>query len=411
VGTRAVDLGQRSETVRRANLSALLRALHLAGPLSRSELVARTGLTRSSIRSLVGELVAAGLAAEEAPAPSGIPGRPSPLVRSVPDGATVLALDVAVDRVAAALVGLGGTVFASREIDRAREAVTVESTVDELVTLVASLDDEVGIPDRVVGVGVAVAGLVRRADGMVRMAPNLGWTDVPLGAILGSALATDVPIHVANEADLGALAELRRGTATGVDDLAFIFGEVGVGGGIIVGGQPLTGAAGYGGEVGHMPVRADGRACRCGSTGCWETEVGEEALLALAGYPPDGGRAAVEALIAAAGEGDARALAALEEVGRWIGVGIVGLVNLLDPDLVIVGGLFARIHPYIRRPVEEQIERRVLPASRALVRVVPSLLGVDAPLIGAAELAMEPLLSDPAYWIGRSRGTPELASA
>ncbi len=406
-----MDLGQRSETVRRANLSAVLRALHLAGPLSRSDLVAHTGLTRSAIRSLVGELALAGLVAEEQPAPTGTPGRPSPLVRAVRDGATVLALAVTVDRVAAALVGLGGSVIAMREADRRREAGTVEATVAALVDLVAPLREEAGGTDRLVGVGVAVAGLVRRADGLVRMAPNLGWTDVPLGAVLGRALGTDAPVHVANEADLGALAELRRGAATGVDDLVFVFGEVGVGGGVIVGGRPLTGAAGYGGEVGHMPVRADGRPCRCGSTGCWETEVGEEALLALAGYPPDGGRAAVEALIAAAGAGGPRALAALEEVGRWLGVGIAGLVNLFDPDLVVVGGLFARFHPHIERSMEELLERRALPAPRALVRVVPSLLGVDAPLIGAAELAFEPLLDDPSMWIGRSREASQLASA
>jgi predicted NBD/HSP70 family sugar kinase len=411
VPTRAVDLGQRSETVRRANLSAVLRALHLAGPLSRSDLVGHTGLTRSAIRSLVGELVVSGLVAEEQPAPTGAPGRPSSLVRVVRDGATVLAFAVTVDRVAAALVGLGGSVVATREVDRRREAATVDATVAALVELAAPLREEAGAADRLAGVGVAVAGLVRRADGLVRMAPNLGWADVPLGEILGRALGTDAPVHVANEADLGALAELRRGAATGVDDLAFVFGEVGVGGGVIVDGRPLTGAAGYGGEVGHMPVRSDGRPCRCGSTGCWETEVGEEALLALAGYPPDGGRAAVEALIGAAGAGDPRALEALEEVGRWLGVGIAGLVNLFDPDLVVLGGLFARIHPYVGRQVEAQLELRALPAPRALARVVPSSLGIDAPLIGAAELAFEPLLADPSTWIGRSREASQLASA
>ena len=407
-----MDLGQRSETVRRANLSAVLRALHLGGALSRSDLVVHTGLTRSAIRSLVGELVLAGLASEVAPAPSGAPGRPSPVVRPVRDGATVLAVAVTVDRVAAALVGLGGSVIASRGIDRRREAGTVDSTVAAIVDLVGALrSDGAAGADRLVGVGVAVAGLVRRADGLVRMAPNLGWTDVPVGEVLGRALGIDAPVHVANEADLGALAELRRGVATGVDDLAFVFGEVGVGGGLIVGGRPLTGAAGYGGEVGHMPVRTDGRPCRCGSSGCWETEVGEEALLALGGYPPDGGRAAVESLIAAASAGEPRALAALEEVGRWLGVGIAGLVNLFDPDLVVLGGLFARIHPYVERAVEERVAGRALAAPRALVRVVPSILGIDAPLIGAAELAFEPLLADPSIWIGRFRESTQLASA
>jgi predicted NBD/HSP70 family sugar kinase len=411
VSTRAVDLGQRSETVRRANLSAVLRAIHLAGPLSRSDLVARTGLTRSAIRSLVGELTLAGLVTEGQPAPSGAPGRPSPLVHAVPEGATVLAFAVMVDRLAAAVVGLGGRVLASREVDRQRDAASVGATVDALAGLADSLRAELPDGERRVSVGVAVVGVVRRADGLVRSAPNLGWTDVPFGDLLARALRTDVPVHVANDADLSALAELRRGAAIGVDDVVIAFGEVGVGGGLIVGGRPLTGAAGYGGEIGHMPVRAGGKPCRCGSTGCWETEVGEEALLALAGYPPDGGRAAVEALIRAADAGEPRALAALAEVGRWLGVGIAGLVNVLDPDLVVLGGLFARIHRHVRSQIDDGLEGRAMAAPRALVRVVPSFLAGDAPLLGAAELGFEPLLADPSIWIGRARERSELASA
>lgn len=389
------EIGQRSETVRRANLGAIVRALHEGGALTRSDLVARTGLTRSAIRDLVGELAAAGIVAEEGTVRLGTPGRPSPLVRIVPEGGVVLALEIAVDSLAAAIVGLGGTVIERRRVDRPRGHSAVEEVVADLVALAGEAGAAPPAPEPTVGIGVAVVGVVRRADGLVSMAPNLGWRDVPLGAHLVAAFGADLPVSVANEADLGVLAEHRRGEAAGVDDVLYLSGEVGVGGGLIVDGRPLTGAAGYGGEVGHVPFDPDGAACRCGSTGCWETLIGEGALLRLAGYPETGGRAAVDAVLADAAAGMPRARAALDHVGRWLGIGLAGLVNVLDPRLVILGGLFGRIHPYVEATVERELDRRALAAPRSLVRVVPARLGIDAPLVGAAELALEPLLADP----------------
>jgi predicted NBD/HSP70 family sugar kinase len=134
--------------------------------------------------------------------------------------------------------------------------------------------------------------------------------------------------------------------------------------------------------------------------GCWETEIGEEALLRLAGRKTDGGRAAVDAVVEAAAAGEARAIAALDEVGRWLGVGIAGLVNVLNPRVVVLGGLFSRLYPFIAGRVEEQLDRRTLAAPRANVRLAPAALGIDAPLLGAAELAFEPFLANPAAWLG-----------
>jgi predicted NBD/HSP70 family sugar kinase len=411
VTTRLRALGQRSETVRRANLSVIVRELHIGGPASRSDLVARTGLTRSAIRELIGELAAADFASEERAAPTGTPGRPSPVASLNPDGAAVLALEIAVDSLAAAVVGLGGEVFELIRIDRPAGHATVDAIAADLVELAAELGERRPTGDHLVGVGVAVVGVVRRSDGFVSMAPNLGWHDVPLGASLKRAFDMPVPIAVANDADLGALVEQRRGAAIGRDHVLFISGEYGVGGGLIVDGRPMTGAAGYGGEVGHMPVNPSGVACRCGSVGCWETEVGEAALLRLAGRPPGGGRGEVEALLRDAAAGAPAALTALDSVGRWLGVGLAGLVNILDPELVVLGGLFGRIHPFIAASLERELDRRALAAPRALVRIVPATLGVDAPLLGAAELAFEPLLSDPARWLVPRRTTVERASA
>lgn len=403
--------GHRSETVRRANLGAIVRVLHAGGPQSRSDLVALTGLTRSAIRGLIGELVAGGLAIEGPAALDGTPGRPSPLVSAHPYGAVALALEIAVDSLAAAAVGLDGSVHAVERADLPRSRSSVADIARDLAGLVERVRERLPDDSVVVGIGCAMVGVVRRSDGMVSMAPNLGWRDEALGDHLARALGTEVPITVANEADLVALAESRRGVARDVTDAALVWGSVGVGGGLIVGGQPLTGVAGYGGEVGHMPINPNGLPCACGSTGCWETEIGTPALLRRAGYPPEGGHDAFDAVVRDAEGGSPIALAAFAETGRWLGIGLAGIVNITNPSLIILGGRLARAYPFLRSGMEAELDRRVLRASRHLVRVVPSVIGEDAPLLGAAELAFEPLLTDPAAWLRPRTAMHALASA
>jgi predicted NBD/HSP70 family sugar kinase len=160
-----------------------------------------------------------------------------------------------------------------------------------------------------------------------------------------------------------------------------------------------------------MTVDPNGSPCRCGSVGCWETVVGGGALLALAGQPRESGRAGIDTVLREAAEGSASAVSAVDHVGRWLGLGLASLVNVLDPRLIVLGGLFGRIYPFVIRPLTLELDRRALPASRALVRVVPATLGVDAPLLGAAELAFEPLLADPAMWVEAREALTELASA
>lgn len=405
------ELGFRSETVRRANLSAILRALHEDGALSRSDLVSRTGLTRSAIRALIGELATGGLVREGPAALDGTPGRPSPLVRPDPEGAYALALEIAVDSLTASTVGLGGHLFDTVRVDLPPGRSSVDDIAEVLAGLATAVLDRRPSRTGLVGVGVAVVGVVRRNDGLVSMAPNLGWRDEPLGERLAAVLGMSVPMAFANEADLAALAEHRRGVARGVDDIVLIWGSVGVGGGLVVDGEPLTGAAGYSGEVGHIPVNPDGLPCRCGSIGCWETEVGTGAVLRRAGYPTEGGSEALAAVLRQAEEGSPRALGAFAETGRWLGIGLAGLINVLNPRLVLVGGRLGPGYPFIRAALEAELDRRVLRASRQLVRVVPTSLGADAPLLGAAELALEPLLDDPSAWLRPRAAIVELESA
>lgn len=405
------DLGHRSETVRRANLSSIVRQLHLNGALSRSELVARTGLTRSAIRALIGELVGGDLVIEGPATLDGSPGRPSSLVFPDPRGAVVLALEIAVDSLAAAIVGLGGEVLDTIRMDLPPGRSSVDDIAAALAGLASTVRAREAAADELIGVGVAVVGVVRRSDGMVSMAPNLGWRDEPLGDRLTDVLGPDAPITFANEADMAALAELRRGAARGADNVILIWGSVGVGGGLIVDGRPLSGAAGYGGEIGHIPVNLDGLPCRCGSSGCWETEIGTSALLRRMGRPPEGGHEAVDAVIAEAESGSPVALAAFAETGRWLGIGLAGLINVLNPRLILLGGRLEASYPFVRVTLEAELDRRALRASRQLIRVVPTTLGIDAPLLGAAELAFEPLLTDPAAWLRPRSATAELATA
>ena len=384
--------------------------MHRHGALSRSEIVARTGLTRGTIRGLIGELTHLGLVSEGSAAVLGSPSRSSLLVEPCKLGAVVLGIEIAVDSVAVVVVGFGGKVLGTVRLDRPRGRTSVDLTISDLFEIVDRLLERTCTREALVGIGVGVDGIVRRSDGLVHLAPNLDWRDVPLGDLLAEALGSTVPLVVANGADLGALAEHRRGAAVLADNVVYLSGEVGVGGGVIVDGRPLSGVAGYAGEVGHMPVNPDGVACRCGSFGCLETEIGEGALLVRAGHAASGGRSAVDRLLVEAAVGVPAALSALETTGRWLGVGLATLINVFNPEVVVLGGLFGRLYPFVAASMEAELDRRALPPSRERVRIVQSELGGDATLIGAAELAFEPLLSDPIQSI-QSRAAPSIPQA
>src|SRR5262249_2794044 len=190
---------------------------------------------------------------------------------------------------------------------------------------------------RYIGSGAAVSAMVRREDGLVRLAPHVGWGDEPLGETLAEGLGPDHPGAIRHGAGLRALAEHTRGAAVGCDNVVYLHGDAGIGGGIIAGGRPVTGHGGYGGEVGHMVVNPGGKPCGCGARGCWETEVGELALLRAAGREGYG-RELVTAVVEAAARGDLAARTAIHEVGDWLGVGVANLVNVFKPDMVILRG-------------------------------------------------------------------------
>jgi predicted NBD/HSP70 family sugar kinase len=209
-------------------------------------------------------------------------------------------------------------------------------------------------------------------------------------------LGLGLPVLVGNEAHLGARAEHERGAGIGFRNLVYLHGDVGVGGGIIVGDRLLDGDGGYGCELGHMLVNPyDGRPCGCGSHGCLEAEVGERALLDTAGRPELWGREAIRTVVDAAGHGDASARDAVDRIGDWLGIGVVNLINLFNPGVVIFGGMLREVYPGATAQVRNRVARNVLPVSRERVQLRVSALGDDATLVGAAELAFSDLLANP----------------
>lgn len=382
---------------RRRNLGALLRRVHLGGPVSRVGLAEWLGVNRSTVMALTAELAAAGLVREVPATASGRAGRPSFVVRPESEAVHVLAFDIAVDRLVAARVGLGGAVAARREAERPRAGADLDSVVSVLAGFGRELHRDAPPGSTCVGVGASYCGMIRPGDGMVRFGPDMGWVDQAFGAELARRLDLDLPVLVGNEAHLGAMAEHQRGAGVGVQNLIYLHGDVGVGGGIIVGGDLLDGDGGYGSEVGHMLVNPyQGRPCGCGSRGCLEAEVGERALLDEAGRPADHkGREAVRAVVAAAGQGDADAREALGHIGDWLGIGVANLINLFNPGVVIFGGTLREVFPAAAPQVRRRIAANVLPVSRDKARLTVSALGYDATLIGAADLAFSPLLTNP----------------
>jgi predicted NBD/HSP70 family sugar kinase len=384
------------ESVRRHNLSLLLRLLHQSGALSRSEIGAALGMTRSTIGELVADLRARGLVEEGDPARLGAPGRPSLVARPNPEGAAAITAEIAVNSLSAAVVGLGGRILHLVRVPHQPRRLAVDQTIEDVGTLIQAAMAAIPPGCWVAGLGIAIAGVVSRADGLVHFAPNLGWRDVPFGLLVAERLGAGLPIVIANEADLGALAEHTWGAGVGVDHLIYVSSEVGVGAGVVIDGRPLVGAAGCAGEVGHVQVNPTGVRCRCGAIGCWETEIGGPALLRRAGRTEKTYRAeAVTRLLREAAWGDPVALGAVEEVGRWLGSGLAGLTNVFNPQRVVLGGLLGDMWPLVEQIVQTELRRRVMAPALEVVDIRAAHLGADGPLLGAAELALARVLDEP----------------
>lgn len=379
--------------VHRRNLARVLGLVHLEGPLSRARLTAETGLNRSTVAALAGELVDLGLAEERAPDPTKRVGRPSPVV--APDPRVVaIAVNPEVDAVTIAAVGLGGRI-------PVRERIEVDHLVapEETARLTA---DAIGRwrggelrRARFVGVGLAVPGLVRASDGLVRFAPHLEWREEPIRAFVEDA--TGLPTAVGNDASLGAIAEHLFGAGRGVDDLVYLNGGAsGIGGGLIVHGRPVGGTSGYAGEFGQNRPGIASPDDRRASRGMLEDEVSRARLLDAVGL-----RGADEPTLAAAirsaldGTQPGPIAAELDRQRRILATALANAVNVLNPSLVILGGFLATLADLDPDALRAAMAAQAMPAAVEDVAVRVAALGEDRLMIGAAEAAFGGLLADP----------------
>ena len=311
--------------------------------------------------------------------------------------------EVNVDYLSVLVIDLGG-----REVLRDRRAFDASVGPDACIAALADLcratrqrlaGRRSQTPPVLAGVTVAVPGLVDVSAGVVAEAPNLRWRDVAVADPLRRTLRLGAtPVHVGNDANLAAIAEYRAGEWAGTPNLVYITGEVGIGGGIIVAGQPLLGTRGYGGEVGHMNVMPGGPLCGCGRRGCWEACIGLNALLQSARQRPRGDtppERKIEPLVKRARAGDGRTLELLRELGRWIGLGSANLANLFDPQVIILGGYFAHLGEWILPAAQEALEAGTLARARDNLRLATSTLGFTAAAQGGAIHAIERVMSDP----------------
>lgn len=383
-----------AEGVRQRNLARLLRLVHLDGPLSRATLTEATGLNRSTIADLVSELVRSGLVEERAPDPSRRVGRPSPVVAVAP-GVLAVAVNPEVDALTIAAVGLDREIVLRERIDL-DHILTPEETAELVAGRIAEWRAGRLAGARVVSVGLAVPGLVRAADGLVRNAPHLHWTDSPVRDLVANA--TGLPTVVGNDATLGALAEHLYGAARGIDHVVYLNGGAsGIGGGLIVHGMPVSGAGGYAGEFGQNRPGIAAPADRRAAGGVLEDEVSRTLLLDAVGL----GAADEPTLADALAASDDPAVAA--EVARQRGIlstALANAVNVLNPSVVVLGGFLATLAAHDLEGLTDAVGTQAMPENMEGLDIRVASLAEDRLLIGAAEAAFERLLADPASAAG-----------
>ncbi|KAA1420039.1 ROK family protein [Mumia zhuanghuii] len=387
---RPTGKGANQEAVRRHNLGTLLGHVHRDGDVSRAALTTRMDLNRSTIAALVAELERLGVVAQATPRGDRQgAGRPSLHVRPGEREVCVIAVELRVESIELARIGLGGAVLGRRSAPMAPGS-NPDDAADEVVRTAADLLADVADDALLVGIGVGMPGIVSTEDGRIHYAPNLSWSDVAFSDLLEQRIGGAIPVVIGNDANLGVLAEHARGVARGMTDVVYLSGDVGVGGGLITRGRRLLGTVGYAGEVGHMRITVDGRRCRCGNRGCWEAEIGALAVADALGTPSH----EIAHLVDLLDEVDTPS-PPLREVGLMLGVGITNLINIFDPQAVILGGLLSALYPAVRDDVDAEVRRGTLDSEDRRTEVLLPGLGRDSVIVGAGELAFGAMMSDP----------------
>ncbi len=365
-----VRTGGSLESLRERNRLRVVDALRARGAVSRADIARSTGLSRSTVSSLVADLQAAGLVREgeqlDGVAHGGQGGRPPVLLTLDTAAGALLGVDFGHDHLRVAVSSLSYDVLAEQHVEIDVDSSAHEA-LDAAARLSAELLEEAGVgPGRLLAAGVGLPGPIDRESGLVRSQPILpSWTGLDPVAELEQRLSA--PVHLDNDANVGAL------------------GEATFGAGLVVDGRPFRGSRGIAGEVGHVLVDPQGPICRCGNRGCLETFVAGPALCEL--LRKSHGPLTVRELVGLASEGDPGATRVVADAARIVGRAVADLCNYLNPDLVVVGGDLSAAGDLLLEPMREAVRRFAIPAAAEDVEIVAGTLGDRAELLGALALA------------------------
>lgn len=409
-GTAGQQRGPASQySVRRHNLALTLQHVSTAGTTSRAQLANATGLTKATVTSLVAELIDARLLIERGSQASGRTGRPGMMLSVNQQGHVGLGLEINVDYMAACVTDLAHNVR-YHEVERRENRAEPASVLDHLAGLAAAALAWAGAPQSpgvgLAGVAVALPGIVDPVTRTLRNAPNLGWADLPITEMLATRLGcAPERVSVDNEANLAALGELWVGEGARWGEYIYVSAETGIGAGVITGGSVYRGAHGSAGEIGHVTLDPSGPSCGCGGRGCVERLAGQEAIVDAVGLPADtlatragDPHAPVRKVREALEEGQPRALQALRQAGASLGAGLANVVNVIDPDTIVLGGIYAQLLPWLEEPLSEALQRQAITARSALPTmptVTAATLGNEAAVRGASALVIQQILDDP----------------
>jgi predicted NBD/HSP70 family sugar kinase len=385
--------------VRKSNLSLVARRIAERGAVSRAQLAKLTGLNKTTVSSLVAELIERGVVAESGLADGGGVGRPAQILELDDTRIAALGLEVNVDYLAVCVCDLRGAVRYHAAVghdNRGNSPAVVLEALAELAAEALAECDALGLTP--IGAGVSLPGTVEASTGTLIHAPNLGWDQLPVGESLRVALG-DPPftISVGNDANLAALGELEAGALRGSRHGLLIYGNIGIGGAVIVDGAIFPGSDGFAGEIGHIPVRPfDGEQCRCGGRGCLETLAGQEAIARRVGIQGTRSETSSPATLVAerAASGDPEVIAALDEVAEILGICIAAAVSIVNPRRVVLAGTLGTLAPWLLPGARAAVAQRTTVAP-TVVEIVGSQLGDEAAIRGGAALVLHNVLSDP----------------
>jgi predicted NBD/HSP70 family sugar kinase len=369
-------------TLRELNRLRVVDALRRAGTASRTELARMTGISRSTVATLVSDLQARGLIVEQADAPAAPAGRGRPpvLLRLDAAAGSALGIDFGHRHVRVAVADLSSTVLAERFVE-----IDVDSAPEDALDAAAELAEGV-LADasvertRVIGAGMALSAPIDRRKGVVGSTVLPNWAGIQAGEELSRRL--EIPVELDNDANLGALAEVSFGAGRGFADVVYVMMSSGVGAGLVLGGRLYHGANGIAGELGHIQVRPEGAVCRCGSRGCLETVASTGALLSLL-RPTHGPDLTLRGMLDLVAEGDLAARRVVNDAGRAVGRAVADLCNFLNPAAIIVGGELSVTGDPLLDGVREAVDRYSLPGAAEAVEVRAGILGERAEVLGA----------------------------